>query len=207
MNWHHVADVPRYVRLIHPLHRFSLAPQWLKRAVHRVMDWFKPENDAAFQITTEKPEAAMLEKIVTEAKFPKYSCHILRDAHWFAWRYDQSSLLPHEWVSAKKGNELKGFAVFREEKMDGFRIIRISECWGECPALLRHIVRVAHERDCTLVMTVTNLPHMKKPLCRQLFLKLQKKPFIVRALTTVNLPANIHVAKNWHIMSGDFDAM
>jgi hypothetical protein len=122
----------------------------------------------------------------------------LRDAKWFAWRYDDSSGLAHEWLHTQHG-----FDVFRMDK----DIIRISELWGDTHRLLREIIRIAYARGATLVMIVTNLPQLKKSLWRNFFVSIDSKPFIVRPLTTQSLPANIHIAENWHIMSGDFDAM
>lgn len=185
MNWQHVADIPRYIRPIFPL---------------RLL---KPKPHSAFEITTGQPVAKMLEKILKDTLFPEQSCRILRDANWFKWRYDPSAQLSHIWLSAKKNGVLKGFAVFHETGQEK-RFIRISELWGDVEAvdaLLRCIIRYAYERKCMLVMMVTNMPQLQKTLCRQLFLKLQKKPFIVRSLTTES------IEKNWYIMSGDFDAM
>lgn len=209
MNWHHVCDIPRYVRPIHPLRRFNFVPAWL----HGALDILKPKANSAFEITEEQPHAVALEKIINETTFPEGSCRILRDARWFEWRYSPQAELSHIWLSAKKYGVLKGFAIFRESTLEGTaekRFIRISELWGDkeaVDALMRHIVRYAYDKKCILVMIVTNMPHLRRALCKQWFLKLQKKPFIVRTLKTENLPANIHVANNWFIMSGDFDAM
>ena len=196
MNWHHVTDVPRYIRFIHPLHHLRFIPKIIVRIGHRIFDMAKPSSNT--KIISEKPSPELLEKIIRNTQFPKYSCHILRDSKWFAWRYDDSSELAHGWLHTQKG-----FAVFRIQ--DG--IIRISELWGDTHIILQHIIRIAYERDVTLVMIVTNLPQLKKTLWRNLFVSLDSKPFIVRPLTTKSLPANIHTPENWHIMSGDFDAM
>jgi predicted N-acetyltransferase YhbS len=209
MNWRHVCDIPRYVRFVHPLRRFNFVPEW----VHSALNVIKPQSDSGFEITIEQPQAAMLEEIMSETEFPERSCRVLRDARWFQWRYNQEAELSHIWLSAKKVGVLKGFAVFRESALEGEpekRFIRISELWGNkevVDALLRDIVRYAYDRKCMLVMIMTNMPHLRTSLCRQWFLKLQKKPFIVRPLTTENLPANIYAPNNWYIMSGDFDAM
>lgn len=196
MSWHPVTNIPRYIRIIHPLHRFSFIPKIVAQIVHRIFDIAKPKQDSG--VNSGKPSAELLEKIIQSTEFPKYSCRILRDSRWFAWRYADSNGLTHEWLYTQHG-----FAVFR---MDN-GIIRISELWGDAHRLLRQIIRIAYVRDATLVMIVSNLPVLKKPLWWNGFLSLDRKPFIVRPLTTKSLPTNIHMAENWHIMSGDFDAM
>jgi hypothetical protein len=196
MSWHPVTNIPRYIRLIHPLHRFGFIPKIVARIVHPIFDIAKPSPNS--DIISGKPSPELLENIIRNTTFPKYSCHILRDAKWFAWRYDDSSGLAHEWLHTQRG-----FAVFRMDK----DIIRISELWGDTHSLLRDIIRIAYTRDATLVMIVTKLPTLKKLLWRNLFVSLDSKPFIVRPLTTKSLPANIHTPEYWHIMSGDFDAM
>lgn len=200
MSWHLVTHVPQYIRPVHPLNHFPKLPTLLQQLVHRVMDVLQPRSSNKLQVLSEKPDSETLEGIIRTTPLPHYSCHILRDAKWFAWRYDDSNGLGYEWIYTQNG-----FAVFRVDK--GF--LRIAECWGDTQAvdaLLRHIIRAAYAHDCVLVMLTTNITQMKKSLWRHLFFCAKEKLFIVRPLTTQSLPANIHTPKNWHIMHGDFDA-
>jgi GNAT superfamily N-acetyltransferase len=71
MSWHHVANIPRYIRVIHPLHRFGFIPKIVARTVHRIFDITKPVNNS--EVIYEKPSPKLLENIIRNTTFSKYS--------------------------------------------------------------------------------------------------------------------------------------
>jgi hypothetical protein len=214
MSWHHVTDVPRYIRPILPLSLVPYIPGFLKKPIHFFLEvLFKPRAPLfGVEILERIPSEKDMRQIIEEAAaYPKYACRLHRDARWFKWRYDAKSDLGYRWLVAKQGKETVGFCVYRNENMEGgAKITRIAELWGNktaTGALLKQVIRLSYKNKSALIMILTNMPFLRLPLLCHLFLGLQKKPLIVRALTPKSLAANIHNPENWYIMSGDFDAM
>jgi hypothetical protein len=129
-----------------------------------------------------------------------------RSEEWFKWRFDPTSQVTYDWVTADRGEDAQVWAVWGvREWEDGSRIDLMGQDSEILEAATSAAVRRARERGVTFMSAATNEPHAIQALKRCGFIKHGSLPLIVRSMTPRNLDGNIHDHASWRIYTADLD--
>ncbi len=204
LNWDHVDDIHHWVRPLwvagaSPFGRLVAAGSLLWRPTSVAGD-LRIETAAA-------PEAEGVAALLRACEETHDLCRVERSPEWLAWRYHPASGRDYRWIACYAERELAGFCVWRFDATT--RRASIAELAGHPQALatlLSAVLTMAYRLQVRIIDIFTNDPKMLRLMRSAGFVRRSSERFMVRSLTGMTLPANVHWRAAWRIFGGDFDA-
>jgi GNAT superfamily N-acetyltransferase len=214
LNLDHSGDIAHWIRPIRPSSH-PRVPGALGPLADIAMALWPKGTAGGVEIRLGRPQDADLGTLLDTWCAEPDLCRIERTPEWLDWRYAPEAGHGYEWVCAYEGDTVIAAGVW------GMR----DATWGKAAdnrahlvellgghhrglqAVLATVIARAGERRAWLLETLSNVAPVVTALKRAGFMRHRMAPFIVRALTSRPLGANVHAHASWRIMGGDVDTL
>jgi Acetyltransferase (GNAT) domain len=202
LNWDHVSDIHHWVRPI-----WFLGTSYLG-GLTAATSLFRRSSATihGLHALTQPPDQDALAAMLRESVETRDICRVERSSQWFAWRYHADSGRNYQWISLYSGAVLKAVGIWRFDPVA--RRALLGELLGNpqtFPAVLNCALSAAYQCRASMLDVFTNDPELLPLLRSKGFIRRSAERFMVRSLTGMTLPANIHWPQAWRIFGGDFD--
>lgn len=205
LNWHHVCDIARWTRVLHPSKLASM-PAPVGRTADRLAVSVRSRSKSAV-VTNDWPDESELAALIERWRSTDpASCFVDRSVPWMKWRFAEESGRSYRWVRTASAGDRTAVAVWGVRE-DGHGVL--SDVLGVDQAavdqVVRHVVRQAFDAGLPALHSVTNRPIVARALRKGLFLPRKALPLIVRSMTHQNFRGNIHDPGSWLVSAADID--
>ncbi|PCI48049.1 MAG: hypothetical protein COB49_06410, partial [Alphaproteobacteria bacterium] len=150
--------------------------------------------------------SVLLEKWKEE--LPRGVISVDRSPEWYAGRYSNGLAMNYKAYVAEKGGQIVAVLIYGCQNTT---VLTLADVFGETNeakvAIVSKLISDAKQDGYGSIRTMCHDPNLAQVLSKTGFIKRGKLPLIVRSMTHVTLPGNIHNISSWKLFGGDVDTI